>query len=204
MHIAIAGNIGAGKTTLTQKLAHHFRWTAFTEPVEQNPYLKDFYEDMPRWAFHLQIFFLSSRFKQILHIHQNRHHIIQDRSIYEDAYIFANNLYTSGLMSTREYQNYLQLFESMISLVQPPDLLVYLRADLSKLMNQIGKRGREYEKNISKDYLASLNEHYERWIGSYTLGKLLIIDVNPLDFVDNPPDMDFIINQIENTLPGIK
>lgn len=204
MHIAIAGNIGAGKTTLTQKLAHHFGWTAFTEPVEQNPYLKDFYEDMPRWAFHLQIFFLSSRFKQILQIHHNRHHIIQDRSIYEDAYIFANNLYISQLMSAREYQNYLQLFESMISLVQPPDLLVYLRADLSKLMKQIGKRGRDYEKNISQEYLTSLNQHYERWINDYTLGKLLIIDVNPLDFVNKPQDMNFIVEQIEHVLPQIK
>lgn len=200
MHIAIAGNIGAGKTTLTQKLAQHFGWLAFTESVEQNPYLKDFYEDMPRWAFHLQIFFLSSRFKQILQIHSNRRNIIQDRSIYEDAHIFANNLYTSGLMSTREYHNYLQLFESMISLVQPPDLLVYLRADLPKLMHQIGKRGRDYEKNISQQYLLHLNEHYENWTSQYTLGKLLIIDINHLDFVHNPEDLSLIIRQIEEAL----
>lgn len=200
MHIAIAGNIGAGKTTLTQKLAHHFEWLAFTEPVEQNPYLKDFYEDMPRWAFHLQVFFLSSRFKQVLHIHKNRKNIIQDRSIYEDAHIFANNLYTSGLMSVREYDNYRQLFDAMISLIEPPDLLVYLRADLPKLMSQIVKRGRDYEKNISQEYLVGLNEHYENWISSYTLGKLLVIDVNSLDFVDKPEDMDFIINQVEQAL----
>ncbi len=200
MHIAIAGNIGAGKTTLTQQLAGHYRWEAFIERVDTNPYLKDFYEDMPRWAFHLQVYFLSSRFKQVVQIYRNPRNLVQDRSIYEDAYIFAHNLYTSGLMAEREYKNYLQLFESMTELINPPDLLVYLRADLPKLLRQIGKRGRDYEANISTDYLQSLNQHYENWIKNYTQSKLLIIDVNDLDFVNNPSDMQLIISRIDNCL----
>lgn len=200
MHIAIAGNIGAGKTTLTLQLARHYKWEPFIESVEQNPYLKDFYEDMHRWAFHLQVYFLSSRFNQVIQIFQNPRNLVQDRSIYEDAYIFANNLYTSGLMSTREYNNYLQLFETMTSLIKPPDLLVYLRADLPKLLSQIGKRGRDYEANISTSYLQNLNAHYENWIGDYTLGKLLIIDVNQLDFVNKQAHLDFIIEQIDQAL----
>ncbi|MDO1446003.1 deoxynucleoside kinase [Rhodocytophaga aerolata] len=203
MHIAIAGNIGAGKTTLTKKLASHYGWEAFIETVETNPYLKDFYEDMPRWSFHLQVFFLSSRFKQVVQIYNNPRNLIQDRSIYEDAYIFANNLYVSGLMAPREYKNYLQLFESMIQLVQPPHLLVYLRADLPKLLQQIGKRGRDYEANISVEYLQSLNQHYENWISGYTAGELLIIDVNNLDFVNNPGDMSFIISQVDQAIRTI-
>jgi deoxyadenosine/deoxycytidine kinase len=203
MHIAIAGNIGAGKTTLTQQLAAHYGWEAFIESVETNPYLKDFYEDMPRWSFHLQVFFLSSRFKQIVQIYNNSRNLIQDRSIYEDAYIFANNLYVSGLMAAREYNNYLQLFESMMQLIRPPHLLVYLRADLPKLLQQIGKRGRDYEANISVDYLQSLNEHYENWIKNYNAGKLLIIDVNNLDFVNNPADMAFIVRQVDQALKEI-
>jgi deoxyadenosine/deoxycytidine kinase len=200
MHIAISGNIGAGKTTLTQQLAEHYGWEAFIERVDNNPYLKDFYEDMPRWAFHLQVYFLSSRFKQVLQIYKNPRDLVQDRSIYEDAYIFAHNLYASGLMADREYKNYLQLFEAMTQLINPPDLLVYLRADLPKLLRQIGKRGRDYEANISADYLRSLNEHYENWIRDYTHGNLLIIDVNNLDFVDNPADMDLIIGRIDQAL----
>ncbi len=200
MHIAIAGNIGAGKTTLTQQLAGHYRWEAFIERVDTNPYLKDFYEDMPRWAFHLQVYFLSSRFKQVVQIYRNPRNLVQDRSIYEDAYIFAHNLYTSGLMAEREYKNYLQLFESMTELINPPDLLVYLRADLPKLLRQIGKRGRDYEANISTDYLQSLNGHYENWIKNYTQSKLLIIDVNDLDFVNNPADMQLIINRINTCI----
>jgi deoxyadenosine/deoxycytidine kinase len=203
MHIAIAGNIGAGKTTLTQQLAAHYGWEAFIESVETNPYLKDFYEDMPRWSFHLQVFFLSSRFNQVVQIYNHPRNLIQDRSIYEDAYIFANNLYVSGLMAPREYKNYLQLFESMMQLIRPPHLLVYLRAGLPKLLQQINKRGRDYEANISVDYLKSLNEHYENWIKGYNVGKVVIIDVNELDFVNNPADMDLIIRQVDQALADI-
>ncbi|SDY07160.1 deoxynucleoside kinase [Hymenobacter psychrophilus] len=206
MHIAIVGNIGAGKTTLANKLAHHFNWELFLEDVDDNPYLKDFYDDMPRWAFHLQVYFLNSRFRQTQHIkqlQQNNKGIIQDRTIYEDAHIFAANLSQSGLMSERDYQNYLGLFNSMISMVDPPDLLLYLRADLPKLVQQIERRGRGYENNIKIDYLKHLNEHYEEWIRSYDQGKLLIVDVNNLDYVNNPEDLSIIIDKINSTLFGL-
>lgn len=203
MHIAIAGNIGAGKTTLATKLAHHFGWEPFFEAVDQNPYLKDFYEDMPRWAFHLQIYFLNSRFNQVQQIRQSKKNVVQDRTIYEDAHIFAKNLHDSGMLTTRDYHNYLELFKSMSSMVQPPDLLVYLRADLPKLVSQIQKRGRDYESNIRLDYLQHLNEHYEEWISSYKEGKLLIVDVNNLDFAKNPEDLGFILNKIEVSLYGL-
>ncbi len=186
MHIAIVGNIGAGKTTLAQKLSHHFKWDLLLEAVEDNPYLKDFYEDMPRWAFHLQIYFLNSRFQQVKQINQSNSTIIQDRTIYEDAYIFAHNLHQSGLMTQRDYDNYIGIFQSIISMVKPPDLMIYLKADLPKLIERIEKRGRDYESNIRLDYLRHLNEHYENWIKSYDSGKLLVIDVNKLDFVSNP------------------
>lgn len=200
MHLAIAGNIGAGKTTLTRQLAGHYGWEAFLEPVDYNPYLSDFYADMSRWSFHLQTYFLGNRFQHVLQLHERPRNVVQDRSIYEDAYIFARNLYTSGLMSERDYQNYLQLFEAVMRLVRPPDLLVYLRADLPKLMQQISKRGREYEKNLSPAYLQNLNEHYEKWTAGYQHGKLLIIDVNELDFVDNPADRDEIIRRIDEAV----
>ncbi len=203
MHIAIVGNIGAGKTTLAQKLSQHFKWDLFLEAVDNNPYLKDFYEDMPRWAFHLQIFFLNSRFQQVKQINMSDRPIIQDRTIYEDAYIFAHNLHQSGLMSQRDYDNYLGIFQSIISMVKPPDLMIYLKADLPKLIGQIEKRGRDYEDNIRLDYLRHLNEHYESWMKTYDLGKLLIIDVNKLDFVANPEDMGFIINKIQVELFGL-
>lgn len=203
MHIAIVGNIGAGKTTLAQKLAHHFKWDLFLEAVDDNPYLKDFYEDMPRWAFHLQIYFLNSRFQQVKKINESRRPIIQDRTIYEDAFIFAHNLHQSGLMSQRDYDNYLGIFQSIISMVKPPDLMIYLKADLPKLIGQIELRGREYESNIRLDYLRHLNEHYESWMKSYNLGKLLIIDVNKLDFVSNPEDLGLIINKIQVELFGL-
>ncbi|RFP65190.1 deoxynucleoside kinase [Hymenobacter lapidiphilus] len=205
MHIAIVGNIGAGKTTLSNKLAHHFNWEVFLEDVDDNPYLKDFYDDMPRWAFHLQVYFLNSRFRQtqqIKHLQQTNKGIIQDRTIYEDAHIFAANLSQSGLMSERDYQNYLGLFNSMISMVDPPDLLLYLRADLPKLVQQIERRGRGYENNIKIDYLKHLNEHYEEWIRDYDLGKLLIVDVNNLDYVNNPEDLSVVIDKINSTLFG--
>ncbi|HSI90229.1 MAG TPA: deoxynucleoside kinase [Adhaeribacter sp.] len=203
MHIVIAGNIGAGKTTLAGKLAQHFNWDVHLESVEDNPYLKDFYDDMPRWAFHLQIFFLNSRFRQTQEIQQRTRGVIQDRSIYEDAYIFAKNLHDSGMLSPRDYENYFKLFESMISMVQPPDLLIYLKADLPKLIGQIQKRNRDYENNIRLDYLKNLNEHYDAWIGSYDKGKVLTIDVNNLDFVARPEDLGYIINKINIELFGL-
>jgi len=203
MHIAIVGNIGAGKTTLAQKLSHHFKWDLLLEAVEDNPYLKDFYEDMPRWAFHLQIYFLNSRFQQVKQINQSSRTIIQDRTIYEDAYIFARNLYQSGLMTQRDYDNYIGIFQSIISMVKPPDLMIYLKADLPKLIERIEKRGRDYESNIRLDYLRHLNEHYESWIKSYNLGKLLVIDVNKLDFVSKPEDLGLIINKIQVELFGL-
>ncbi|WP_426490711.1 deoxynucleoside kinase [Hymenobacter sp. 102] len=206
MHIAIVGNIGAGKTTLANKLAHHFNWEVFLEDVDHNPYLKDFYDDMPRWAFHLQVYFLNSRFRQTQRIKQlqsTNKGVIQDRTIYEDAHIFAANLHQSGLMEERDYQNYLNLFQSMISMVNPPDLLLYLRADLPKLVQQIEKRNRDYENNIKIDYLKHLNEHYEDWIKSYDAGRLLIVDVNNLDYVNNPEDLSVIIDKINSTLFGL-
>ena len=203
MHIAIVGNIGAGKTTLAQKLAQHFHWDLFLEAVDNNPYLKDFYEVMPRWAFHLHIYFLNSRYQQAKQINASSRPIIQDRTIYEDAYIFARNLHQSGLMSQRDYDNYYSIFQSIISSVRPPDLMIYLKADLPKLIEQIEKRGRDYENNIRLDYLRHLNEHYESWIKSYDLGKLLVIDVNKLDFVSNPEDLGFIINKIQAELFGL-
>lgn len=205
MHIAIVGNIGAGKTTLANKLAHHYGWEVFLEDVEHNPYLTDFYDDMPRWAFHLQVYFLNSRFRQTRRIHEiARHHgVVQDRTIYEDAFIFARNLNQSGMLDERDHANYRALFESMIAQVSPPDLLLYLRADLPKLIGQIDKRGRAYENNIRIDYLRNLNEHYENWIASYDLGKLLTIDVNNLDFVARPEDLGFIIEKIDRDLFGL-
>ncbi len=206
MHIAIVGNIGAGKTTLAHKLAQHFRWEVFLEEVDDNPYLKDFYADMPRWAFHLQVYFLNGRFRQTQHIQalvQAGKSVIQDRTIYEDAHIFAANLHQSGLLAARDYDNYCALFESLISLVSPPDLLLYLRADLPKLIGQIEKRGRHYENSISIEYLKNLNEHYDQWIAGYQLGKVLTIDVNELDYLRNAEDLGTIIERIDNKLFGL-
>jgi len=203
MHIAIVGNIGAGKTTLAAKLAQHFKWDLYLEAVENNPYLKDFYEDMERWAFHLQVFFLNSRFGQVQQIQANERSVIQDRTIYEDAFIFAKNLHESGLMSTRDYDNYFALFQSMISMVKAPDLMIYLKADLPKLIGQIEKRNRDYESSISINYLRNLNEHYNTWISRYDQGKLLVIDVNQLDFVAKPEDLGTIIEKIQIELFGL-
>jgi deoxyadenosine/deoxycytidine kinase len=203
MHIAIVGNIGAGKTTLATKLAHHFNWELYLEAVENNPYLKDFYEDMERWSFHLQVFFLNSRFGQVQQIQSKDGDVIQDRTIYEDAFIFAKNLHQSGLMSTRDYDNYFALFQSMISMVKAPDLMIYLKADLPKLIGQIEKRNRDYESNISINYLRNLNEHYNTWMNNYDQGKLLVIDVNNMDFVANPEDLGSIIERINSELFGL-
>jgi len=203
MHVAIAGNIGAGKTTLTKLLAKHFRWEPHFESVEENPYLDDFYGEMERWSFNLQVYFLNSRFRQILEIRESGKNIIQDRTIYEDARIFAPNLHAMGLMPNRDYSNYSSLFELMERLVSPPDLLIYLRASIPTLVGQIHKRGRDYENSISIDYLSRLNERYEAWISKYSKGKLLIIDVDNIDFVDNPEDLGSIIDRIDAQINGL-
>ena len=202
-HIAISGNIGSGKTTLAQMLAKHYGWTALIESVEDNPYLRDFYEDMTRWAFHLQIYFLNSRFKQVNEIREDERTTVQDRTIYEDAYIFASNLHKSGHISNRDYQSYLDIFQSMINFVKPPDLLIYLKADIPKLVRQIEKRGRDYEYAIRIDYLKNLNEHYHDWIENYTEGKLLVIDVNELDFVQNIEDFSSIVGKVDYELNNL-
>lgn len=203
MHIAVAGNIGCGKTTLTNRLSKHYGWKAEFEPVENNPYLADFYEDMPKWAFHLQVFFLHSRFQQMSRIMQDRVHTIQDRTIYEDAHIFAANLYQNGILSSRDYENYRGLYDSMIEFISPPDLLIYLRSDIGTLVAQIEKRGRDFEKSIRIDYLKSLNEQYENWIASYTKSKLLIVDVSKLDFVGRQEDFAGIVENIDRELYGL-
>ncbi len=203
MHIAVSGNIGSGKTTLTEKLAHHYKWTPQYESVDENPYLKDFYEDMKRWAFHLQVYFLNSRFNQVKQIRAAEGTIIQDRTIYEDAYIFAANLYESSMISERDYQNYLNLFESMINFVEPPDILIYLKADVPKLVAQIQKRGRDFENLIRLEYLQNLNTYYTNWIDSYDLGKLLIVDVNHMDFVENIQDFSTIVEKIDREIHGL-
>ena len=202
-HIAISGNIGSGKTTLTEKLAKHYGWTPLYESVDHNPYLKDFYSDMTRWAFHLQIYFLNSRFNQMRQIRSSEKTIIQDRTIYEDAYIFAANLHKSGHINERDYQSYLDIFNSMIHFVRPPDLLIYLKADIPKLVQQIQKRNREFEFNIKLEYLMTLNEHYEKWIGQYKLGKLIIIDVNNLDFVERVEDFSINVERIDLELNNL-
>lgn len=203
MHIAVSGNIGSGKTSLAIKMAKHYGFKAELEAVENNPYLADFYEDMSRWSFHLQVYFLNSRFNQIKRIRESGQSVIQDRTIYEDAYIFAANLYKSNLISERDYQNYLSLFESMITHVQPPDLLIYLKADIPKLVGQIEKRNRHYENAIRIDYLKNLNSHYENWIAEYDKGKLLIIDVNQMDFVAHPEDFSSIVQRVDRELYGL-
>lgn len=203
MHVAIAGNIGAGKTTLTKLLAKHFNWEPQFEDVLENPYLEDFYNDMARWSFNLQIYFLNSRFRQILDIRESGKDIIQDRTIYEDAFIFAPNLHSMGLMSNRDYENYRSLFDLMESVTEAPDLLIYLKSSIPNLVKQIQKRGREYENSISIDYLNRLNERYDEWIGSYDKGKLLIVNVDDMDFVDNPEDLGNIINRIDGEINGL-
>lgn len=202
-HIAIAGNIGSGKTTLTTLLSKHYGWEAQYEEVTDNPYLTDFYDDMLRWSFNLQVFFLNSRFSQVIDIRKSGNTVIQDRTIYEDAFIFAPNLHSMGLMASRDFNNYSKLFKLMSSLVAPPDLLIYLRGSVPTLVNQIQKRGRDYENTISINYLTNLNNRYETWINEYKLGKLLIIDVNNTDFKDNKADLSRVIDKIDAELHGI-
>ncbi|MDN5349564.1 MAG: deoxyadenosine/deoxycytidine kinase [Bacteroidales bacterium] len=202
MHIAIAGNIGSGKTTLTKLLAKHFNWTPHYEDVENNPYLHSFYEDMQRWSFNLQVYFLNSRFRQVIEIRNSGKTIVQDRTIYEDAYIFAPNLHSMNLMSTRDFENYSSLFELMSKFIQPPDLLIYLRASVPTLVNQIQKRNRDYEKSIRLDYLKHLNERYEAWISKYNIGKLLIIDVDEID-LEKPDYLGMVIEKINAEIHGL-
>jgi len=202
MHVAIAGNIGAGKTTLTKLLAKHYNWEPQFEDVVDNPYLDDFYNKMERWSFNLQVYFLNSRFRQVLQIRESGQDTIQDRTIYEDAHIFAPNLHSMGLMTNRDFENYRSLFDLMESLVQGPDLLIYLRSSIPNLVGQIHKRGRDYENTISIEYLSRLNERYEAWIHDYK-GKLLVIDVDDLNFVDKPEDLGSIIHKIDAEINGL-
>jgi deoxyadenosine/deoxycytidine kinase len=202
MHIAIAGNIGSGKTTLTRLLAKHFGWTPHFEEVDHNPYLDSFYEDMQRWSFNIQIFFLNSRFRQVIDIRNSGKDVIQDRTIYEDAMIFAPNLYSMGLMESRDFENYRSLFDLMSKFLQAPDLLIYLRASVPTLMRQIAKRNRDYEQSIRLDYLSNLNERYEEWISNYKEGKLLIIESDGLE-LEKPEDLGIIVEKIEASLNGL-
>ena len=203
MHIAVAGNIGSGKTTLTNMLSNHYGWRPHFEAVDDNPYLADFYNDMQRWSFNLQIYFLNTRFKDVVEILKSEETVIQDRTIYEDACIFAKNLHKMGLMSTRDFENYNSLFSLMLSLVKPPDLLIYLRSSVPNLVNHIQKRGREYAAGIRLDSLQGLNNLYEKWIENYKDGKLLIVDVDEVRFEENPKDFSYIINNIDAQLHGI-
>lgn len=200
MHIAVTGNIGAGKTTLATKLAAHFGWEVLFEAVDGNPYLADFYEDMPRWAFHLQIYFLKSRYEQILQIQKSNKRIIQDRTIYEDAHIFAANLHKSGVMTNADFETYKGIFELMMTTIKAPDLTIYLKADLPKLVQQIHKRGRSFESGITAQYLSDLNQHYQEFTENYKDGKLLVIDVNNLDYLSNDADLAFVIQEVDRAL----
>jgi deoxyadenosine/deoxycytidine kinase len=202
MHIAIAGNIGSGKTTLTSLLSKHFKWEAHYEDTQDNPYLNDFYEDMQRWSFNLQTYFLQSRFSKIQELREAGKDVIQDRTIYEDAYIFAPNLHTMNLMSKRDFDNYLSLFNFANGLIKPPDLIIYLRASVPTLVNQIQKRGREYEASIRIDYLKRLNERYEAWVSEYD-GKLLVIDVDSNNFSENEEDLGKVIEKINAEINGL-
>ena len=202
MHIAIAGNIGSGKTTLTKMLAAHYGWTPKFESVDFNPYLADFYADMERWSFNLQIYFLNKRFKDVVDISKTDEVIIQDRTIYEDARIFAPNLHAMGLMSTRDFENYSDLFDLMMSMVNPPDLLIYLKSSIPNLVAQIQKRGREYEKGIRIDYLTGLNERYDEWIAGYK-GNLLVVDADNVKFANRPEDFEKVTDMIDAKLFGL-
>ena len=203
MHIAIAGNIGSGKTTLTRLLSKHYGWEPKYEEVDNNPYLSDFYNEMQRWSFNLQIYFLKERFKGLVEIERSGINVIQDRTIYEDALIFAPNLHSMGLMSSRDFENYNSLFDLMLSLVKPPELLIYLRSSIPNLVSQIHKRGREYESSIRIDYLSGLNDRYEKWISGYKDGKVLIIDVDENKFEDRSEDLSVVIDRIDAQLNGL-
>ncbi|MCL2502536.1 MAG: deoxynucleoside kinase [Bacteroidales bacterium] len=203
MHVAVSGNIGSGKTTLTGLLARHYGWEPKYEDADSNPYLNDFYKDMPRWAFNLQIYFLNKRLAGIVEIKKAAHTVIQDRTIYEDACIFAANLHAMGLMTTRDYSNYRALFDLMMTLVPPPDLLIYLRASVPTLVQQIQKRGRDYENSIRIDYLQGLNERYEAWFADYPSGNKIALDVDQLKFEENPEDLSLVINRLDAQINGL-
>ena len=203
MHVAIAGNIGSGKTTLTTLLAKHYNWEAHFEDADENPYLNDFYNDMQRWSFNLQIYFMTSRISRIQEIRESGKDVIQDRTLYEDAYIFAPNLHSMGLMTTRDFETYFALFKLQEKFIQAPDLLIYLRASVPTLVNQIQKRGRDYEESIRLDYLKRLNERYEAWISTYDHGKLLIVDVDNNNFSENAEDLGEIIQKIDAEIHGL-
>jgi deoxyadenosine/deoxycytidine kinase len=202
-HIAIAGNIGAGKSSLTELLAKHYKWKPHYEDVEENPYLSDFYDDMTRWSFNLQIYFLNSRIQQLIKIQEGKETVIQDRTIYEDAFIFAPNLHAMNLMSTRDFDNYQSLFKTISSKVSPPDLLIYLQANIPTLVNNIQNRARDYEENIRIDYLKKLNAYYESWIETYKNGKLLVINVDNLDFLNNKEDLAIILEKVDKEVNGL-
>lgn len=203
MHLAIAGNIGSGKTTLTSLLSKHYKWEAHYEDADENPYLNDFYNDMQRWSFNLQVYFLNNRFSQVQEFRTKGQNVIQDRTIYEDAYIFAPNLHAMGLMTSRDFESYFSLFKLMESFIQPPDLLIYLRASIPVLVEQISQRGREYEESIRLDYLKRLNERYEAWISTYSEGKLLIVDVDSNNFIENKEDLGKVIEKIDAEVHGL-
>ena len=203
MQFAIAGNIGAGKTSLAELLSKHYKWEPHFEDVIDNPYLDDFYVHMERWSFNLQVYFLNSRFRQLMSFNGSKKSVVQDRTVYEDAYIFAPNLHSMGLMNQRDFNNYISLFELMESMIKAPELLIYLRSSIPNLVNKIHKRGREYENSISIEYLSRLNERYEAWISTYDKGKLLVIDVDNLDFVHNKEDLGFIIEKIDAEIRGL-
>ena len=202
MHIAVVGNIGAGKTTLTEMLAKHYKWDPLYETVDNNPYLEDFYNDMKRWSFNLQVYFLNSRFQQIIEIQKVKKNIIQDRTIYEDAYIFAENLHEMGLMPSRDYENYKSIFENITAFIRPPDLVIYLKASVPTLVENIQRRGREYEAGIRLDYLQKLNNKYEKWITHYNKGKVLILDKDKLDFANQDEHFSTIIAQVDHQIKG--
>lgn len=203
MHVAVAGNIGAGKTTLTRLLAKHYRWESHFENIEQNPYLNAFYDDMQRWSFNLQVYYLNSRFTQVQEIKKKENDVIQDRTIYEDAYIFAPNLHSMGLMTTRDFENYFSLFSLLESFISAPDILIYLKASVPTLVRQIQKRGREYEESIRLDYLNRLNERYQSWIATYDKGKLIVVDVDTTNFHENEEDLGKIIHTIDAEINGL-
>jgi deoxyadenosine/deoxycytidine kinase len=202
-HVAIAGNIGAGKTTLSELLARRFGWDVHYENTENNPYLSDFYMEMKRWSFNLQVFFLSSRYQQVVNIQAGNRTVIQDRTIFEDAHIFAPNLADMGLMERRDFDNYMTLFDCMVSQIKPPDLLIYLKASIPTLVEHIQSRGRDYEGSISLDYLKRLNERYDEWISGYKQGRLLVINVDHLDFQNSPEDLSKVLEMVQGELHGL-